>query len=390
MNILFRFLSSEAIENCITCLNYAFDKVVFFCYEEIRKEEKNNIGNFLKNNLGVDSLFVDIKEKSIESLRDMIVSRISKNNKNYFDMTGCEGLLQVTMTNVAYEYGIPMHIYDIRSDKAVNIDDNIKGSNINKVTKRKYQLNINKYIEMVGGLIIDNMHKDNKDCVDSIEYKKLSSIKKKYNDIWPYIAACMQACNVHKNNPLHIYTSNINAVLKNCHYKMTCAKLTTVLNDLLTNSLINNYRHNDKGFSFDFISEDIKSNICDSGSILEMEVYKYEKKISKDCKIGVHLDWDGIIKDNNGKDMEDNVCNEIDVLKLDKNVLTFISCKDTNKLSPMALYELETVANRFGGKYCKKLLVCRYAPTKVYTNRASLIGIKVKSLDELINTKDEA
>ena len=69
--------------------------------------------------------------------------------------------------------------------------------------------------------------------------------------------------------------------------------------------------------------------------------------------MGVHIDWDGIIK----KPGED-VLNEIDVLSIKGNIPTFISCKSgklESEVALHALYEFDTVASRFGGKYSKKV-----------------------------------
>ena len=91
----------------------------------------------------------------------------------------------------------------------------------------------------------------------------------------------------------------------------------------------------------------------------------------------MHLDWDGVIEDNPQSD----VLNEIDVLTMAGNIPTFISCKngklDTNgKLH--ALYELETVAQRFGGKYARKVLVVRHEFGSVHEERAGELGIEVR------------
>ena len=53
----------------------------------------------------------------------------------------------------------------------------------------------------------------------------------------------------------------------------------------------------------------------------------------------------------------------------------------------MALYELETVANRFGGKYAKKVLVVAKDVAAGHLLRAKEMGIEVRKISE-ISTKD--
>jgi hypothetical protein len=78
------------------------------------------------------------------------------------------------------------------------------------------------------------------------------------------------------------------------------------------------------------------------------------------------------------------VLNEIDVLTLKGNIPTFISCK-TGKMGPSntlhALYELQTVAERFGGKYEKKVLVTSRMPAEVYITRAEEMEIKIEQMN---------
>jgi len=91
--------------------------------------------------------------------------------------------------------------------------------------------------------------------------------------------------------------------------------------------------------------------------------------------VGVHIDWDGKLHEGQGED----VLNEIDVLSLCGNVPVFISCKG-GSVDQMALYELDTVASRFGGKYAKKMLVVARELSKAHALRAEEMGIEVRVL----------
>ena len=50
---------------------------------------------------------------------------------------------------------------------------------------------------------------------------------------------------------------------------------------------------------------------------------------------------------------------------------------DGNKVLPV-LYELETIAKRFGGKYSKKVLVLTSEIGAVYKERAVEMGIEIR------------
>ena len=157
----------------------------------------------------------------------------------------------------------------------------------------------------------------------------------------------------------------------------TSTKLNELLDALEEAGVLSDVVHSKKEYQFRFKNSFVKECLWDGGSILELYIYRCEKKKSNDCRVGVHIDWDGEIKYPWGTD----VLTEIDVLTLQDNIPTFISCKSgkmegTKALA--ALYELETVARRFGGKYAKKVLVVTKVLGEAYQARADEMGIEVR------------
>ena len=70
---------------------------------------------------------------------------------------------------------------------------------------------------------------------------------------------------------------------------------------------------------------------------------------------GVVIDWDGEFHDESVEDEYDTE-NEIDIMLMHDIVPVFISCKN-GIVTADELYKLNTVAERFGGQYSKKVLV---------------------------------
>ena len=161
----------------------------------------------------------------------------------------------------------------------------------------------------------------------------------------------------------------------------TKLKTPDMLNELLdaleAAGILFDVIHNSGTYQFRFKNDFVKDCLWDGGSILELYVYLCEKKRSADCRVGVHIDWDGTITYPWGAD----VLNEIDVLTLQGNIPTFISCKSGKmegaKALP-ALYELDTVARRFGGRYAKKVLAVTRELGEAYQARAEELGIEVR------------
>lgn len=362
MKKLIRQLSLEAIENCITCLNYCFDTVVFVGEGSIVEEESKNISSFLKGYCGVSAVVFKKIDNALV-IKDIIetIEGCIDEDECYIDLTGGEGLCEAALVQTAYSHHIPMHIYDVRRDVWVNVDDDIAGS-LNDVKSKKIKLTIDKYIKMVGGVINNDLHKGGKNTINP----KLFELRSKYSNEWNGF------CNAVQRSVMdNLHVSCRRAV--NVCIDISLVKFYDILNDALQLGIIKRFQKNVEAFCFDFVDEDIKHAVTDTGSLFEQNVFEKEKSKGGECRIGVHLDWDGIIS---GKDCD--VLNEIDVLKLEGNILTFISCKDTKKLNNVALYELESIARRFGGNYARMKIATRAQVNDVTRLRAKEMGIEIE------------
>ena len=64
-----------------------------------------------------------------------------------------------------------------------------------------------------------------------------------------------------------------------------------------------------------------------------------------------------------------------------------VSCKSGNQANKDAIYELETVARRFGGKYARKMLVSVKNMTHVDKERAAEMDVELRILEEDVQVK---
>ena len=76
-----------------------------------------------------------------------------------------------------------------------------------------------------------------------------------------------------------------------------------------------------------------------------------------DIGIGTIVDWDGVVHGDVTNAVDTR--NEIDIILMRYLVPLFISCKN-GEVHTEALYELQTVAEKFGGDYVKKILIATY------------------------------
>lgn len=387
MATIIEFLGGEPIENVITCLHFEVDKVVYFGYHDVVQKEHKRTENFLKKYCGVQTVvFHELSRTDLQSvlktMRVEIQHERSKGSKVYFDITGGECLILVAFGILSKELETPMHMFDVPSDKLIELDEGAKSSISKDVKAYRVKLNLDSFIEMRGGVINWGLHKGIKEDGDDEFIEDVSNIwrvAEKYIDYWNPFSDFLKTNMVPDDN-LQVNRraqTVLNALSDSATRLKTINMLNGIVDDLAEAGVLLDVYHSNGKYRFRFKNQSVKECLWEGGSILELHTFYEQKRISDDCKAGVHLDWDGVIHTEPGMD----VLNEIDVLSLKGNVPTFISCKSGKMGSQQtlhALYELDAVAKRFGGKYAKKVLVSAKELGDVYLERAAEMGIEVQ------------
>jgi len=210
------------------------------------------------------------------------------------------------------------------------------------------------------------------------------NLSRKYKTKWVYYSALLRKFMPDNNLVVCTDAKNLLAELKKNPEIGGIGNFNQFLNSCEFLGFLKNVCHERGVYSYRYKNASIKNYFWDSGSILEM--YAFLKEIhendANDCRVGVHIDWDGVIHNLPGKD----VLNEIDIMSIKGNLPTFISCK-IGKVDQMALYELQTVADRFGGKYAKKVLVIAKDMAPGHVLRAEEMGIEIRKINS-VSTKD--
>lgn len=387
MITLFEFLDIEPIENVITCMHYKADKVVFFGYSEVIRRRERSTKNFLKKYCGVQAIeFVTFAENDLQSvlyiMRKKISDELKKDHKVFFDLTGGESLLMTAFGILSKEFDTPMHMFDVQEDKLIRLTNDTEATISKDVPVQRVTLNLRRYIELKGGIINTNLQKDFKNTMgaDYLEdLRKIWAIASQNWSYWNPFSAFLKEHLV-PNDELQV-SKSASTIVAALHESKTILdspdELNHILDALMREGILLNVVHRNGVYRFQYKNSQIRDCLFDGGSILEIRTYLEEEAEADDCLLGVHLDWDGVIHNEWGAD----VLNEVDVLSLKGNIPTFISCKTgkMNKNTALhALYELETVTRRFGGKYAKKVLISAQPLSDMYLERAREMGIEVR------------
>lgn len=398
MIVNFEFLGNEPIENVITCMNFQIDKVVYFGYQDVIEKYRGMTGSFLKKYCGTDRVeFYAVPEDDLQAvlqqMRVSIEAEQKQQNRIFFDITGGESLILVAFGMLAAEYRLPMHIFDVKENHLIELEDGTEASLVSCAAPRTFHMDLDKYIEMRGGRINYDLQKDMKSRgaeMNAEDIRKLWDISEKYEEWWNAFSEFLRRYFTPDENL--VVRRKAGTVLKGVCESTSSLNdpdaLRQILEDLERAGILSDLIISTEYYEFRIKNETMKDILWDGGSILELHVMQEEKKVSADCRAGVHLDWDGEIR----WPFETDVMNEIDVLSIRGNVPTFISCK-SGRLSQMqtlrALYELHAVADRFGGKYAGKVLAVRCEIGRTYKVRAEEMGIEIRVISNS-NSKLEA
>ncbi len=387
MNVEFEFLDREPLENVITAMHFKLDKVSYFGSAAEIERQRKSLTNFLRRDCCVSEVvFHPVEELDLQSiiavLRDEIRLERSCRNSLFFDISGGRSMVLTAFGMLAKEFSVSLHYYNVIEDRLIEPDIGT-GSPISAVLERRdVPLTLDRLIRLRGGVINDNLHKGNKNLGDP-EYngdvENIFTVATRHWEAWNVYSDLLRTVLAPPKGELTVDRERqaLRTGLKKLKEKLRSETVfMNFLRELAGIGVILGLECTEERISFCYKNAGIKDCLWEGGAVLELHTCLQERKKGGDCRVGVHLDWDGKLHGSYGTD----VMNEIDVLALRGNIPTFISCKTGNMSSHQALhalYELDTVAGRFGGKYAKKTLMTVQDLGKAYRERAEEMGISV-------------
>ena len=385
MNTVIEFFDEDPIENLITCINYQFDKVLYFGHKDSMTQERVRITrDSLKRICNITEVeFIELSKKSLDRVVEILEREINEEKKQrnqcFFDLTGGEGLILVAMGILSTKYETPMHRYDIWSGE-LTVFRNKEGLRIDEaVPSKEVKLSLDDMIAMWDGVINYRQQKMAKSHLEEKEFiadfEKIWSVAGRDAKKWNTFSGIFKRFAGDENENLTV-TAPVKELDK-CirqYGALTRRGAIAMLHELNDLGILEHVKTDNEKLRYKFKNAIVKECLLDAGCALELHTY-YEMKNSgrySDCRVGVHIDWDGKI---GGK--EQDVINEIDVLALEGYIPVFISCKN-GKVNQMALYELDAVASRFGGRYVRKEMRAGQELSEAYANRAREMQIEVR------------
>lgn len=357
---LVELFDSCQIENVIAALRFKPEKIVFVGFKEIMSKRRVAALErfFEEKNINIKLEYEIVGRYDFEYITKTLNNIIDNNSDCCFDLTGGKELVLVAMGVISTQRNVPMVQFNVRSGNLIAVKN--FASDAEDI---KSSMTLAESVILNGGAIAEGTEgwqqwDLNGDFRKDIE--TMWNLCRKKPALWNWQSGIFETIDKAGIGD-GVYACVRPSRLKTINSDSMFNK--ELLEDLFKAGLISDFKTEEDRLTFRYKNEQVKRCISKAGNILELYVYMLLKEIAEeesgfydDIAIGVIVDWDGVVhSDGNGIDTR----NEIDVMTIRDLVPLFISCKN-GEVHKEALYELETVAERFGGEYAKKILITTY------------------------------
>ena len=340
------------IENVIAALRFKPEKIVFVGFKKImtRKKTEDLKRFFEMRKFNIKLEYRIVSRYDYKEIVDGISEIIDENEDAAFDLTGGKELVLVAMGEIAAARGVPMFQFDVRSGEMICVKN---CQNIPETEKT--HMTIEENVALSGGSVVEDP--------EQFKWNLTEDFKKDVRIMWDI---CRKNCRAWNRNSgiIKMLEASNESVLE-LGVTVSASNMRdlpdeNIMDELAETGIIKGYNNSGDKIVFEYKNEQVRRVLAKAGNILELYVYIAAKQIQEedpkyydDIDTGVFVDWDGELTGRN------DTRNEIDIFIMRDLVPVFVSCKN-GEVHKEALYELNTVAEKFGGEYAKKVLVCTY------------------------------
>lgn len=381
MTIIEFFDRDSAVENIAGSLLYSPERVVFTGNNS--KRMKRSVEDYKAvldgRGINVDFSFRTVSRNNLQSIIEAIEGVIKESGECGIDLSGGDELYLVAVGMLLEKYKNKVRIHRLNISNNSMTDCDAEGRLCRSLP---VQLSVDENIRVYGGRVIYNNEKPNATFVWDFCNDFLSDIRAMWN-------ICKE--------DVRAWNAQTNVIAKFCNESPDKSSLGVsvrvdggdkrpfvskeIFEALEKEGIIKNLRLGER-ISFEFKNGQIKKCLTKAGQLLELIITvtaselkdENDEKIYNSVSSGVYIDWDGVVMQDSRIDVE----NEIDVILMKGVTPVFISCKN-GAVDTDELYKLSVVAERFGGRYVRKILVATQLDDMGY--RAEYIRARAKDMD---------
>lgn len=367
------FFDKTAAENVCACLTRIPDRVIYI--GDNSKVMKKHISNYAKvfsaRGHRIEFLFKTVSKSNLDNAVEVLSEIVETYDDCVFDITGGEEILTIALGVVYAQHPDKnMQIHKINIKNGIVYDCDKDGTTIYRDTPA---LSVEENVRIYGGDVAYGTINEDKTYKWDLNPEFLKDIDLIWNickedaRCWNVQTGIFEAAEIVGDVSEDGLTTTVSrAALEQylAQHRARYKKAKGIISSLLECGLLTRFDdENETTVTIAYKNEQVKKCLTKAGQALEMKVYVTAKSVLDseglpvydDALNGVVIDWDGEFHDEETEGIYDTK-NEIDVLLMHKIVPVFVSCKNGIVTSD-ELYKLNTVAERFGAHYSKKVLI---------------------------------
>jgi len=355
MKTLIELFDNCQLKNVIAGLNFKPEKIIFVGFKQnMRPQLLNSLEKFFNmKNIKADIKYEYVSRYDYSSIVERLNNIIDKNEDCCFDLTGGRELVLVAMGEVSATRKIPMFQFDLKTGELIHVN------NCSSIPlPKKENISIEECVTLNGGAVVNpktDWDMNEEFCKDIYS---MWNICKKNPNAWNNNSSVLASLEKRAFNDMSL---SVGSKIKERDSREID---NSIIQSLADCGVIKELRLQKEYISFRYKNEQVRKCLVKSGNVLELMAYMLTREISaennncyNDIKVGVMVDWDGIV--NGDIRTSRDTRNEVDVFLMRGHTPIFVSCKN-GAVTKEALYELESVAEKFGGSFSRKVLLTTY------------------------------
>lgn len=371
------FFDKTALENISSCLTNVPDRVIYIGDNGKLMTRQIEVYRdlLLKRGHDVEFYTMTVPKRNVTEAVDALQEIVDTFDDCVFDITGGDALLVLAL-GMIYERNkdknIQIHRFNLRTNTAYDCDGDGQ-----TVFRDPPTLSVEENLRLYGGAVSYGGVNEEKtylwDLTDDFlrDAAHIWSVCRKDVRRWNIQLGVLDAAEQTGAVSDDGLTTTAGKGGINWHlsrYGAAYSVDSEIIWELRKYGLIIAFEEIDNELVVTYKNPQVKRCLTKAGVALELQVFLAAKRLTdgagrpiyNDAVNGVLIDWDGEFHDETSAGVYDTE-NEIDVLLMHGSMPVFVSCKNGHVTSA-ELYKLNTVAERFGGRYAKKVLVATSIP----------------------------
>lgn len=333
--------SREPAENLLSALCLKPEKLVYLGTRDVMTDRRiAAVRSFFRNRRNAPTLrFLRVAEGDYAATGNAIEDILREDPACAFEMTGGSDLILAALGTAAVGHSFTMFEMDVRK-QALRI---IRGGMLPQGALRPLTgISAAACVRLFGGELYESSY--------TLSGKLPEGLEDDIQALWRVYGKAPQTWTKECSRLAVLCAQGGGQGLSyNGEMPEKCAR--SFIDRLRKEKLLTAYREEGSRVSLRFRNEHVKRTLTRAGDLLELWVFlaaRSDPASFTDAVMGAKIRWTG---------EERGTTNEIDGLVMHGAVPLYISCK-IGSVPKEALYEVDSVAARFGGAYAAKVLIC--------------------------------